>query len=278
MINFEYTCPGNLHEVLNILKKPGSHIIAGGTDLLVHIKETLVLPQHLLDINGVPELQEIKRDESGIKIGAAVTLADIISSKVIQDSAPVLIEGASTVGSKQIRQRATLAGNICNASPAADTMPSLLVLGAKVKVVSDEIEKIIPLEKFITGPGQTSLKPGEMVKEIILPSMEDCGKGVYFKVSRRRALDLAIVGIAVWYGQGEVRIALGAVARTPIRVSEAEKVLKVNPFNLENIERASLEAVKMASPLSDLRASAAYRKELIKTLVERGIRKVCFDE
>jgi carbon-monoxide dehydrogenase medium subunit len=278
---FEYFEPSAVSEVLSLFNRYGkeSKVLAGGTDLLVNMKEKGLSPKCLVNLKSVPGLSYIRFDErTGLRIGALTTIREIETSPLIREKFPCLQEGARSLGSFQIRNRATLGGNLCNASPSADTAPALLVLGANVRLVAAKGERVVPLEKFFVGPGLTVLD-NEILTEVIVPASSAQARSVYLSLSRREAVDLAQVGVAfaARKDQGrwkEVRLALGAVAPTPIRAYETEKVLEGREMDRGMIERAAKIACDEARPISDLRASSWYRCEMIKVLIQRALKQV----
>jgi len=251
-------------------------ILAGGTDLLLqqqHGKKQAC--KSLVDITDVRELTQITKESDGLRIGAAVKLADIEQSELVKNFSPVLVEGAGEVGSLQIRNLATIGGNICNASPSADTIPPLLALDAQLSIVSSRGEREISLDKFFKGPGVTVLKEDELLASIFIPAPEQPAKGTYIKLKAREALDLAFVGVAVLVTGSQVRIALGAVAPTPLRAIKAEKLLMDSAVkDIAAVRKAAEAAAEEISPISDVRASAEYRREMTRTLTERALARV----
>ncbi|TET10330.1 MAG: xanthine dehydrogenase family protein subunit M, partial [Candidatus Atribacteria bacterium] len=261
-------------ETISILSQYGgkAQILNGGTDLIVGIRDKIIQPEYVVDIKAIPQLNKITYSEQdGLHIGATVTLNEISDSKVVQRNYPILAEACKTVGSYQVRNRATLVGNICNASPAADTAPPLLVLEAKVNIIGPTGEKIVPINEFFTGVKKNILKKGEIVTSVIVPSLRDEWTGVYLKQGRRKDVDLATVGVAVVCIRDEIRIALGAVAPTPIRAFKTEELLKGKTIDESLLEKAGKSALTEVSPISDVRSSQEYREEIIKVLVKRAI-------
>ena len=204
-------------------------------------------------------------------IGATVTLNEISDSKVVQRNYPILAEACKTVGSYLVRNRATLVGNICNASPAADTAPPLLVLDAKVNIVGSDGEKTVPLNQFFVGVKKNILKKEEVVISVTIPPLRDKWTGVYLKQGRRKDVDLATVGVAVVCIRDEIRIALGAVAPIPVRVFKTEELLKGKIIDEPLLEEIARSALAEVSPISDIRSSKEYRKEIVKVLIRRAI-------
>ena len=279
---FEYIEPRSIPEICSLLYRYGDEakILAGGTDLLVRMKEKEIRPRYLIDLKAIPGLNFIRYVEgSGITIGALTCLSDLEESPLIQEKAKILTRAAPTIGAIQTRNKATLGGNLCNASPAADMAPALLALEARVKLIGLEGERIIPLEDFFLGPGKTCLNPGEILAEIIIPGKMLGKTGVYLKHSTRRALDLAIVSTAVVMETGsdrayiqDIKIALGAVAPTPLRLKSVEEMLKQELPEEPLLEQAAQKAATEVSPITDLRASAEYRREMVRVLLKRGIK------
>lgn len=271
---FEYLKLDSIKETISILSQYGgkAQILNGGTDLIVGIRDKIIQPEYVVDIKAIPQLNKITYSEQdGLHIGATATLNEISDSKVVQRNYPILAEACKTVGSYQVRNRATLVGNICNASPAADTTPPLLVLEAKVNIIGPTGEKIVPINEFFTGVKKNILKKGEIVTSVIVPSLRDEWTGVYLKQGRRKDVDLATVGVAVVCIRDEIRIALGAVAPTPIRAFKTEELLKGKTIDESLLEKAGKSALTEVSPISDVRSSQEYREEIIKVLVRRAV-------
>jgi len=284
MKKFEYFEPSTLEEAFSLLNKYDGEIkvLGGGTDLLVAMKERELTPPYIMNIKGIPGLDYIKYEEKGdLRIGALTTIRTIETSKVIREKFSVLAQAAGLLGSIQVRNRATIGGNLCNAAPSAETAPALIGLKAKMKLVSSKGERVVPLEEFFVGPGVTVLKKGEILSEIIVPFSPSYTKGVYIKYSPRKAMDIAVVGVAVvatlsteekvWE---DVNIVLGAVAPTPLRARKAEEALRGKKISEDLVEKAGQLAYEEVCPISDVRASDDYRKEMVKVLVEKAIREI----
>lgn len=277
MKKFEYLKPDSIKEAISILSQYGgkAQILNGGTDLIVGIRDRIVQPEYVVDIKAIPGIDKITYSEQdGLNIGAIVTLNEISDSKVVQRNYPILAEACKTVGSYQVRNRATLIGNICNASPAADTAPPLLVLDAKINIVGPDGEKTVPINQFFVGVKKNILKKGEIVTSVTVPPIKDEWTGVYLKQGRRKDVDLATVGVAVVCIRDEIRIALGAVASTPIRALKTEELLRGKTIDELFLEKAGESALNEVSPISDVRSSKEYRAEIIKVLVRRAILQV----
>jgi carbon-monoxide dehydrogenase medium subunit len=274
----DYIRPKTIDEALSLLERTheGTRILAGGTDLLLKHGDGDPSRWTLIDIVNIPELVGISSTEEGVRIGAACPLAEIVKSPLLTGSMRVLGAGASTVGSPQIRNLATIGGNLCNASPSADTIPALLVLDAQVVIASAGSRRSLPLVEFFTGPGRTKLQVGEMLVSILIPAQPAGACSVYLKHAPRSAMDLAIVGVAVqlWISDTRLQghIALGAVAPTPLRAFKSEALLAASPsINLETFRSVSRCAIGEISPISDLRASASYRKDMVELLTFRAL-------
>lgn len=271
-----------IDDVLQVLDGANQSVkvLAGGTDLLLQGQHgNDVAYQTVVDISDIPQIQGIRVTEDGIWIGAATKLADIEASDVLAKQCPILVAGAREVGSLQIRHLATLGGNICNASPSADTLPALFVLEASVKLVSHLGERLIPLASFFTGPGSTIMERTELLTEIFIPAESLNAQGTYIKLKTRQVLDLAFVGVAVLNVLGgnspDVRIALGAVAPTPVRAKKAELLLaQSQSIDKALIQQASQAVSEDIAPISDVRASAAYRREMAVNLTRRALEQV----
>ncbi len=276
---FDYLAPKTIDEALSHLSqyKEKARLIAGGTDLIPQLKRREgKAPRYIIDLKDIPGLDYINYNSAnGLCIGALATIKAVIDSSVIRDKFGVLCQAAESMASPQVRNRGTIAGNICNAVPSADTAPALLTLDAKLKLVGPRGERIVAIEDFFTGPKQTALKD-EILLEIQVPTPSPKSEGVYLKLSPRRAMDLAMVGVAVLVipDNGkckDIRIALGAVAPTPLRAKKAEAVLKRQSFDDNLIEKAAQAAAGEAKPIDDHRASAEYRREMVKVLTRRAI-------
>jgi len=255
-----------------------SRVLAGGTDLLVSMKKREVLPEHLISLKGIAKLKGIHDEKKGMKIGALVTLGEIEHSKIIQDRFCVLWDAVQVMASLQVRNLATIGGNLCSAAPSADTAPPLIVLDASAEIISANGKRKVLVENFFKGPGESVLKPGEILTQIMIPNPPQKSAGAYFKLMRRAAMDLAQVGVAVCLSLDSekrickgARIALGAVGSTPIRALRAEQVLLNEGVNETVGKEAGKIAAQEANPRSSVRASKEYRKEMIEVLTKRAV-------
>jgi carbon-monoxide dehydrogenase medium subunit len=276
----EYVRVSELDEALRLLsRKEDVKVLAGGTDLVVDMKIGRYRPKIVIDISGIKDLRYIVDEGDKVRIGALTRMQDIVESPVIREKLPVLAEAVSMLGSWQIRNMATVGGNLCNASPAADSAPPLLVHEARIKLASIEGTREIPITEFFVGPRKTAMYKTELLQEVIVPYDADFAKSYsYVKLGRRNAFTLSVVAVAtvlkVRDGVFEdVRIALNAVAPTPVRARSVESFLKGREVGSEAIEKASELVLNDISPISDVRASAEYRKHASKVLVKDTLLK-----
>ncbi len=277
MNKFNYFKPSTLTEASEILRKYGenAHILNGGTDLVVRIREDLLNPEAVVDIKGIEELHHINYNEKeGLTVGACVSLSDMAHNEAVVKHFPVIADSAEVVGSGQIRNLATMVGNNCNASPLADTATPLLALDANLLVYSPEGNKKISIHDFFVGVRKTSLKTGEIVIAIRVPSYTSM-KGVFKKASRRKDVDLSTVcTTVVRINNDEIRIALGAVAPTPIRAKKAEGFAKGKDLTDEVVHQIAKLAVEDATPIDDVRGSKEYRLHMVEVLVRRSLEEL----
>jgi carbon-monoxide dehydrogenase medium subunit len=278
---FEYFEPATLADAVALLGRYNrqASILAGGTDLLVEIKEQLKQPDYVINIKKIPGLDCLNYDEDeGLRIGALVTVRRIETSPLVQAKYASLAQAARDLASIQVRCRATVAGNICRASPSADTLPPLIADGAVVKVFGLQGERVILLEEFFIGPGKTVMTQDEVLTEIAVPAPPLHTGKVYIKHGRRKAMELATVGVAVTLTLAgdicqEIRIVLGAVAPTPLRARQAEAVLRGKRIDEAAISAAAQAAQAESRPISDVRSSAEYRREMVRVLTARAVRQ-----
>ena len=301
MKKFDYFKPKNLEEVLTLLAKYGekAKLIAGGTDVIVMIKQKAMAPDVLISLRGIPDLDQIKFNGS-LSIGPMVTHRAIEKSEVIRKNFSALTDATDYLGSVQIRNVATIGGNICTAAPSADTATPLLVLGTQAKIKSLKKERTVPVEEFFKGPGETELKPGELVRELLIPKLLPNTGSAYYKLQRRLALDLPILGVSVLLSLDknkvtcsdmlcttspissilhkmeedeiickDVRIALGVAAPTPMRAVKAETLLRGKKLSDELLEEVANTASQEAQPRDTIRGEAWYRKDMVRVLVKR---------
>ncbi len=276
-VSFDYYAPSSIEELLSILRREEEVVfLAGGTDLLVKMKQRIVEPKVVVSLNRISELSFIEEREDGLHVGAVTKLRAIERSDVVREKFPVLYYGVRAIGSVQIRNMGTIGGNLCNASPAADSAPPLMVLNAELKTIGVEGERSIPINEFFVGPGKTVLRSKELLAEIKIPHLPPNSGTSFIKIART-SMDIAKINVAVMVrlenGRiGECRIALGAVAPTPMRAKEAEEFLTGKEVTDENLRRAGEIVSKEIRPITDIRSTAEYRREVSKVLTYDALR------
>ncbi len=276
---FEYVAPASLQEAVEILGRHGAkaRALAGGTDLFLRMERGGWAPEVVVDLKAVPGLAEIRFEPTqGLTLGALTLHAEVAAHPVVREKYPALALGAGWVGGPQMRNRGTVGGNLCNASPAADTAAPLIVLGARVRLVSAGGERVLALEEFFTGPGKTVLNPGEILAEVLVPPPPPRSGGDYQRRTRT-AMDIAVVGAAVAVALDggstckDARIALASVAPTPLRAAAAAAVLRGKDLTPERVAEAARAAAAEARPIDDVRATAAYRRAMVEVLTRRAL-------
>jgi carbon-monoxide dehydrogenase medium subunit len=284
MNRFDYYEPKTIKEACKLCFNLGNKasLLAGGTDLIPRLKQKLIKPKAVINLKKIKGLDFVKTyGKSGLSLGTLTHIADIAVHPLLQKRFPVLCVAARSIGSTQVRNLATLGGNLCNASPSADMVPGLLVLDARVKVVGPSGNREIPLEELFAGPGKMNLSKGEILTEVRIPFPSAHTRQIYLKHSIRRAMDIALVGVAVALSFdnrtkvcSKARVAFGAVAPTPVRAKKTEGKLvgkKIEEFSLESVGETAAEEV---TPISDVRGSANYRREMVKELTMEAIRRL----
>ena len=277
MKGFEFFEPTTLAEASRLFAQEHTQLLAGGTDLVIGMKALTETPQSVISLQKIPGLAGVTAEaDGGISVGAMTKVREVELSADIQKHHTALAEGAAEIGSIQIRNLATIGGNIAHASPAADTVAGLLVAGAQVDIASADGERTVPIDELFTGPGQTVLAPGEIITRFRLPS--PASGSHYIKHKIREVMDLAFIGVAaaVNLDNGTItdaRIGLAAVAPTPIRATEAEDLLRGNELTAELLEQAGEAAAAASSPISDLRCSAEHRREMVDVLTRRTLQE-----
>ena len=279
MRRFELALPRSVDECLAILsgQGPGTKLLAGGTDLLPQLKNALLKPAHVVDLSGVAELRLIQdADGGGLRIGAAVTARTLELDERVRSRYPSLAESAALVGSVQVRNLATLGGNLCNAAPSADMAPPLLALDAQAVIAGPGGRRRVPIAPFFQGVRRTVLAANELLLELVIPATAPRSGGAYLRHTPRRELDIAVVGVAsqLTMDNGRcraARIALAAVAPVPLRATAAEQALEGQAITPALIERAGALAQQAATPISDQRGSAEFRRHLVGVLTRRTL-------
>ena len=280
MQSFDYVAPTSVDEVLSLLasKNGDAKILCGGTDLLVQLREGRRKASLVIDVKIIPELTQITFDpQTGLRIGAAAACHEICSDPNVSQLYPGLVDGIQLIGGVQIQSRASVGGNLCNASPAADAIPALIVHEAVCNIIGPSGFRALPVEEFCLAPGRNALQAGEILSSVSVPTPKDKFGAAYLRFIPRNEMDIAVVGAGVSVvldedGKGFVsaRIALGAVAPTPLFASVAGAFLAGKPVTRENIKEAARMAQSIARPITDLRGTAEHRKHLCAVLVERA--------
>ena len=275
---FDYVRAGSIDEAVTLLGQDGARVLSGGTDLLVQMREGRRQASLLVDIKAIPEANVLAYDAAGLQIGAAVPCYRICRYPAALECYPGLVDAVSLIGGAQIQGRATVGGNLCNASPAADSIPALIVHQAECVIAGPNGYRTVPVEQFCTAPGQTVLKKGEFVVALHVPPPQDRFSARYLRFIPRNEMDIAVVGAGASVVLNEdgtsfksVRIAIGAVAPTPLFVVEAGAALAGREVTAEIIEEAAQMARAAARPISDVRGTAEQRRHLSAVLTRRAL-------
>ena len=279
MRRFELVLPESVDDCVRALGQHGSDakLLAGGTDLLPQLKNHLLKPARVIDLSGVARLRALEpANGRGLRVGAAVTARTLELDATVRSRYLSLAESGALVGSVQVRNLATLGGNLCNAAPSADMAPPLLALDAEAVIAGPKGERRVPIAAFFTGVRRTVLAPDELLVELVVPVPGPHSGGNYLRHTPRRELDIAVVGVAsqLTLANGvcaKARIALAAVAPVPLRATAAEQSLEGQPVTPERIARAADLAVEVARPISDQRGSAEFRRHLVRVLTRRTL-------
>ena len=274
----KYQTPSTSKEAAVLIQsEPGqAFVLAGGTDLMVRMKGRFVEPDLLVDIKHISAMQSIKKLATGFRIGAAVSAAEMGENTSLKKAWPGVVESANLIGSDQIQNRCTIAGNLCNASPAADAVPALIAAGAKVSVVGPQRRRTVAAEKVITGPGTTSLRKGELVEAITLPKRPPKSGDAYLRFTPRSEMDIAVVGAAVSLTLDSnlviksARVALGAVAPTPLLVPAAAQAIVGTKLNKAALNLLAQACCAACNPIDDKRGTMEFRTEVAGVLAQRA--------
>ena len=277
----QYHSPSSFNEAVAISNSSSGLVkyLAGGTDVLVQLKIGTKSPDHLIDIKNIPGVREISlRDDGGYTIGAAVSGAQLTEHKELSKNWPGLVEGMELVGSAQIQSRATLVGNLCNGSPAADSVPGMIAAGASVSILNSSGTKDVLVEDIPSGPGSTSLENGELITAINLPKRNDYEGDAYLRFIPRTEMDIAVVGCAVNLSleNGVItsaKVVLGAVGPKVILAHSAADCLVGTKLDGSSLSRFSAECSLIAKPISDKRGSEEFRKDIIGVIAQRAAKK-----
>ncbi len=279
MSRFDYHQPESVVDAVGLAARFGAEasFLAGGTDLIVQIQRGRIGPRHVIGLHRVPGLAGIAVD-GRVTIGAGVTHRTLEGRAELGGAFRCLIEGAEVIGGHQVRNVATVGGNLANASPAADLVPCLLALDGTVTLLGPDGERELPVERFLLGPNRTARRPEELLTRVSLPMPAVDTATAFLKAGRRRAMEIAVVCVAARLTLDarrerclEARVALGAVAPTVVRAHEAERALEGHPVGEEEFRRAAEAAQRACRPIDDVRASAAFRRHLVGVLVQRAL-------
>ena len=279
-----YESPTSTREAVSILAKAkgNAHVLAGGTDLLVRMRSDFIDPDLIVDIKRIPAVQSIKKTASGFTIGAAVPCAHLSDNKALLRAWPGVVEAAQLIGSDQIQGRCTIAGNLCNASPAADAVPALVAAKGKAVVVGPKGRRRVKAEDIVTGPGRTSLMKGEFIEAITLPKRPPKSGDAYLRFIPRTEMDIAVcsAGVSLTLGPGNVvksaRVALGAVAPTVVVVPKAARAIQGTKLDDKALEKLAAACEAACSPIDDKRGTVEYRTEVAGVLAKRAA-KIAYD-
>ena len=273
----KYESPTTTKEAVRLLsnEKGNAYVLAGGTDLLVRLRMDMIEPDLMVDIKRIPGMNEIKKSATGYKIGAAVSGKQLGLDKALCKAWPGVVEATNLIGSDQVQGRCTMVGNLCNASPAADSVPAMIAAGAKALVVGKTKRRTVAVENIITGPGQTSLAKGEIIEAITLPKRPANAGDAYLRFIPRTEMDIAVVGVAVsvTLKRGVIataRVSLGAVAPTPLLVKEAAKAIIGTKLDDEALEKLSAACSAACNPIDDKRGTVEYRVRVAGVLARRA--------
>lgn len=277
-----YESPATIKEAVGLLKKAKgrAYVLAGGTDLLVGMKTGMVEPDLLVDIKRIPTVSTVKVSKTGFRIGAAVSCAELGENKALKKAWPGVVEAANLIGSDQVQGRCTVVGNLCNASPAADSVPALIAAGARAVIVGADKRRTVRVEDIGTGPGKTSLKRGEMIEALILSQPDKHTGDAYLRFIPRTEMDIAVVGVGICLSlEGglikKARVALGAVAPTALLVPEAAEVIIGTNLNKRVLDELADACSAACRPIDDKRGSAEYRTRIAGVMARRAA-KIAF--
>ncbi|MBF6567522.1 MAG: xanthine dehydrogenase family protein subunit M [Candidatus Binataceae bacterium] len=277
----QYEAPTTIEQAVGILSAHGESArpICGGTDILIQLRAGTRQPDYIVDIKRIPELSRISFDpKTGLRLGASVPCIQIFENQIMRQHYPGLTEAAHLIGSLQIQSRASVGGNLCNGSPAADTTPALIALGAVARLIGPKGERQVKAEDFVVSPGRTVIQPGELMVELLIPAPAAHTSDAYLRFIPRNEMDIAVVGVGASITlDGDkcvaARISLGAVAATPLLAAKASQSLAGKKIDAAKIEKAAELAMEQASPIDDMRGTAEFRKHLVGVLTRRTLER-----
>ncbi|HEY1852170.1 MAG TPA: xanthine dehydrogenase family protein subunit M [Candidatus Binataceae bacterium] len=274
-----YESPKTIADAVKLLAAHGEKArpLSGGTDLIIQLRAGTRRPEYVVDVKSIPELSRISFSlQHGLHLGAAVSCIEIYENADMRHYYPGLTEAAHLIGSLQIQSRASVGGNLCNGSPAGDSTPALIALGAKARLVGPKGERVVPVETFITGPARTVLQPGELLIELLIDAPAPHSSDAYLRFIPRNEMDIAVVGVGGSITLDldddrvvDARIALGAVGPTPIFAAEASKSLIGKKFDAAALDNAARLATSVATPIDDMRGTAEFRRHIVGVLTRR---------
>ena len=277
---FDYIAPRNIDEAISLLasQNGNARVLSGGTDLIVQLREGRRTAGLVVDVKNIPDLIQVTIDEKGLRIGAAASCQAICANPVVQEKYPGLVDGIHLIGGVQIQSRASVGGNLCNASPAADSIPALIVHHASCHIMGQGGERTLPVEEFCIAPGKNAMQAGELLAFVDMPAPQKNFGAGYLRFIPRNEMDIAVVGAGASVLLDDdkkkfisARIALGAVAPTPLLATDAGDFLSGKDLTRVNIKEAARLAQSIAKPITDLRGTAEHRKHLCAVLVERAL-------
>ena len=278
---FEFSSPVSIDQAVTLMAGDGTHALAGGTDLIVQMREGRREVAHIVDLKRIPELNMIREEADGsLRIGAALNITAMAKHPAMSRY-PAVVESGQMIGSYQIQNRASIGGNVCNASPSADAIPALICLGARATVAGPDGRREEPIETLFLKPGKIRLGPREILVAVTLPAVSARSAAKYLRFTPRREMDIAVAGAGAWLrlaadgAIAEARVSLASVAPTPIRAPQAERWLVGQTPNAKLLDEAGRLAAEGARPISDTRGSADYRRELVLVLTRRALAACC---
>ena len=284
MKNFQYLAPDKLDEAAQLMAAHAgaAQLLAGGTDLLIFMRNGRKSPEMVIDAKKIPELTRLHMDADRLTIGAAVSCRTVWENEEISARFPALTDAATLIGGIQIQGRATFGGNLCNAAPSADTVPPVIVYGATAHILSARGRRDLPVEEICTGPGQTSLAPDEILVSLSIPAPPANSGAAFLRFIPRNEMDIAVANAAACVELDEAgetikatRIAIGAVAPVPLYVEAAGAALVGKSVNDESIAAAARIARDASTPINDMRGTVEHRKQLVEVLTARALRRAC---
>ncbi len=270
--DFDYHKPKTVNEALELISRLDNYVLlAGGTDLICHLKEGFISPKNIVDIKDIAELKNVQLSKDSLTLGSLVTFTEIIENKSLNEAFPALVEASMTVASGAVRNRATMVGNMCSAVPCLDSGAPLMVYEAEVVVKSLKGERTIAIDQWFVGPRKTAIQKGEMVVALRMKNLPKQG-GVYVKLGRYTGEDLAQATCAVLQlPNNEYRISFGSVAPVPVRAKKIEALLKGKTLDAKLVEEAKALVSQEISPISDIRATKEYRMHMCQVMMERAL-------